>query len=118
MPAVSFVSSWKSLARSAGVQMDHLAVWDRLTVLTLHSTYEIVVVAPTEGEVLVRGGQFFPDFTPAHLTGATLGGGCVKMRGVHVGFRIEFGTGRGKSVLTSPVKTVVLAASRLRSEVM
>jgi hypothetical protein len=102
---------------SDGVQMDHLAVCDRLTVLTLYSTYEIVVVAPTEGKVLVRGGQFFPDFTPARLTGATRGGSFLKERSVHVGFRIEFVNARGY-VLTSPVKAIALTASRPPSGVM
>ena len=56
----SLLSWWESFSWSDGVQMDHLDACDRLTVLTQHSTYEIVVVAPTEGKVLVRGGQFFP----------------------------------------------------------
>jgi len=93
-----------------GVQMDRLAARDRLTVFTLHSAYEIVVVGPAEGEILVRGGQFFRDFTPAHLTGATLGGSFVKALSIYVGFRIAFDFGRGR-VLTSSVKTITLAAS-------
>jgi len=102
---MSLLSSWQSFAWSEGVQMDHLSACDRLTVLTRHSTYEIVVVAPAEGEVLVRGGRFFRDFTPVRLTGATLGGSFVRVRTLHVGFRMEFDTGRG-CVLTSPVKAI------------
>lgn len=97
--------------------MDLLAACDRLTVLTRQSTYEIVVVAPAEGKVLVRGGQFFRDFTPVRLTGATLGGSFVKVRTVHIGFRMEFDTGRG-CVLTSPAKTIALAASCPQPQVL
>jgi|RhiMethySRZTD1v2_1073278.scaffolds.fasta_scaffold10823_10 hypothetical protein len=117
VPAMSLLISWQSFAWSEGVQMDHLAACDRLIVLTLHSTYEIVVVAPAEGKVLVRGGQFFRDFTPVRLTGATLGGSFVKVRTVHIGFRMEFDTGRG-CVLTSPAKTIALAASCPQPQVL
>ena len=113
----SLLSWWESFSWSDGVQMDHLDACDRLTVLTQHSTYEIVVVAPTEGKVLVRGGQFFPDFTRARLMGATLGGSFVKVRSVHLGFRIEFGVGR-ECVVTSPVKTFALTTYCPPSEVM
>jgi hypothetical protein len=111
VPCVSLLCSWQSSVWSEGVHMDLLAACDRLTVLTRHSTYEIVVVAPTEGKVLVRGGQFFGDFTPVRLTGATLGGSSVRVRAVHIGFRVEFDTGRGH-VLTSPVRAIAVAASR------
>jgi len=113
---MSLLSSWQSFAWSEGVQMDHLSACDRLTVLTRHSTYEIVVVAPAEGKVLVRGGQFFGEFTPVRLTGATLGGSLVKVRAVHIGFRVEFDTGGGH-VLTSPVRAIAVAASGPASQV-
>lgn len=113
----SIIRAGVSAAWSDGVQIDHLAACDRLTVTTVHNTYEIVVVAPADGEVLVRGGQFFRDFTPVRLTGATLGGSFVKMRSVNVGFRMEFDTGRG-CVLTGPVQTIAVAAFCPRSRVM
>lgn len=113
-PSLSPFWSWQSIVWSEGVHMDLLAACDCVTVLTRHSTYEIVVVAPAEGKVLVRGGEFFREFTPVRLTGATLGGSFVKVRAVHIGFRVEFETGRGQ-VLTSPVRAIAVAAAERRS---
>ena len=109
-PSVSPLWLWQSIVWSEVVHMDRLAVCDRVTILTRHSTYEIVVVAPAEGKVLVRGGEFFREFTPVRLTGATLGGSFVRVRAVQIGFRVEFETGRGQ-VLTSPVRAIAVAAA-------
>ena len=57
----------------------------------------------------MRGGAFFPVFTPARLAGSSLGGAFLKLRSVHVGFRLEIGTERG-FVVTSPVRSVERAA--------
>ena len=92
-----------------GVHVDDLASLDRLVVRTLNSTYEIILVAADSAQILVRGGAFFPVFTPARLAGSSLGGAFLKLRSVHVGFRLEIGTERG-SVVTSPVRSVERAA--------
>ena len=42
-------------------------------------------------------------FTPARLAGSSLGGSFLKLRSVHVGFRLELGTDRG-FIITSPVR--------------
>ena len=76
---------------------------------TANSTYEIILVEPERAEVLVRGGAFFPVFTPARLAGSSLGGSFLKLRSVHVGFRLELGTDRG-FIITSPVRTVTIAS--------
>jgi len=57
----------------------------------------------------VRGGEFFPEFTTVRLAGSTLGGSFLKMRSIHLGFRIEFGVGRGV-IVTSPVRTISVAS--------
>ena len=88
--------------------MDALSALERLIVTTANSTYEIVVVAPDKAEILVRGGAFFPVFTSARLAGSSLGGSFLKLRSVHVGFRLELGTERG-FIITSPVRTVTIA---------
>lgn len=38
----------------------------------------------------MRGGAFFPEFTPVRLAGASLGGSFLKLRIVQVGFAIAF----------------------------
>jgi hypothetical protein len=42
------------------------------------------------------------------LAGSTLGGSFLKLRSVHIGFRIEFAVGQGV-VVTSPVRTIAVA---------
>ena len=44
-----------------------LAPYTKLVISTRSSRYEIVVVAPLEQEVLVKGGRRFPESTRAHL---------------------------------------------------
>ncbi len=108
VPARGLLSSWSAHDWRGGVHVDDLSALERLIVATANSTYEIILVAPERAEVLVRGGAFFPVFTPARLAGSSLGGSFLKLRSVHVGFRIEFGTERG-FIITSPVRTVTIA---------
>ena len=65
-------------------------------------------MSPASANVLVRGGAFFPVFTQARLAGSSLGGSFLKLRSVHVGFRLELSTDRG-FIITSPVRTVAIA---------
>src|SRR5688572_7497562 len=109
VPAAAVLSTWNSHSWDNGLHIDQLTALDRLTVLTQHSTYDIVIVSPASGEVLVRGGEFFPEFTSVRLAGSTLGGSFLKMRSVHLGFRIEFAVGRGV-IVTSPVRTISVAS--------
>jgi hypothetical protein len=52
-----------------------------------------------------RGGQFFPELTPARLTGATLGGSFCKMRRIYVSFRMEINVS-GQRFVTTPVESI------------
>jgi hypothetical protein len=110
VPASALLSTWNNYAWRDGLDLSQLSAFDRLTVRTHHSTYEIVIVSPATAEILVRGGEFFPEFTPARLAGSSLGGSFLKVRSVHVGFRLELGVGRG-FVLTSPVAAISLTAA-------
>ena len=53
----------------------------------------------------LRGGQFFPELTPAQLAGATLGGSFCKMRGIYAGFRMEINA-NGQRTVTTPVESI------------
>ena len=108
VPARGLLSSWSAHDWRGGIRVDDMAALERLIVTTANSTYEIVLVAPASANVLVRGGAFFPVFTPARLAGSSLGGSFLKLRSVHVGFRLELGTDRG-FIITSPVRTVTIA---------
>ena len=108
VPSSGVLSSWSAHDWRGGVRVDDLAALERLIVTTANSTYEIVLVSPAHAQVLVRGGAFFPVFTQARLAGSSLGGSFLKLRSVHVGFRLELNTDRG-FIITSPVRTVAIA---------
>jgi hypothetical protein len=108
VPASAVLSTWNDHEWRDGVHIEQLNALDCVKVGTQNNTYEIIITSATTGEVLVRGGQFFPEFTAVRLAGSTLGGSFLKLRSVHVGFRIEFGVGQGV-VVTSPVRTISVA---------
>ena len=86
-----------------GVDLHQLPPSAVLLVLTRNSLYRIVV---TEGShVYVQGGRFFPDPTPAHLDGASLGGSFLRIGWIGVGLRMEL-RAEGKRIVTSPVRAV------------
>jgi len=82
---------------------------DHVVVKTLNSVYDLVVVSPKDGEVLVRGGRLFPDFRKGLVVGATAGGHTVKLLGIYAGLCLELFVDH-RSVTTSPVVAVYRAA--------
>ena len=117
VPASATLSAWQHHPWSDGVSIDQLSPLDRLIVRTRHSTYEIVASETGSADILVRGGSFFPEFTPARLAGASLGGSFLKLRSVHVGFAIEFAVDK-RAIVTSPVRSISVAPAGAASEVM
>jgi hypothetical protein len=105
VPASGVLSAWSAHDWRGGIQVDDLLALECILVKTENSTYEIVLLAPDTAHVLVRGGAFFPVFTTARLAGSSLGGSFLKLRSVHVGFRLELSTERGV-IVTSPVRSV------------
>ena len=108
VPASGVLSAWSAHDWRGGVQVDELSALDRMIVRTENSTYEIVLLSPAAATILVRGGAFFPVFTPARLAGCSLGGSFLKLRSVHVGFRMELSTDN-RFIITSSVRTVAIA---------
>jgi hypothetical protein len=97
VPAARVLSAWSARDWSDGIHVADLSRLDRLIVRTANSTYEIIVLSPSTGNVLVRGGAFFPVLAPVRLAGSSMGGSFLKLRSVHVGFRVEFNTSHGYS---------------------
>jgi len=93
-----------------GIQIEACLPLDRLVVETRNSVYDIVVVSPKDGGVLVRGGRWFPDFRKAQLVGATAGGHTLKLFGIYGGLCVEFFVDR-RTVTTSTVAAVYRAAA-------
>ena len=105
IPAAADLETWSSRAWSDGVQIDQLDDLESLVVRTMNSTYEITITSGRAGEVLVRGGQFFPEKTPAQLSGASFGGSFLKLRGIYVALKMEF-LHEGRRIVTSPVRSI------------
>lgn len=99
------LNTWSQREWTAGVQINELPPLEHLVIRTCNSTYEITVLDPRAGEVMVCGGRFFPTPARASLAGASLGGSFLKLRGVYVGFSIELWCD-GDRIVTSPVRSV------------
>src|SRR5262245_29889111 len=117
VPAAAVLSTWNSHSWDDGLHIDQLSALDRLTVLPQHSTSAILIASPPTAEVRLPGAEFFPESPTVRLAGTTLGGSFLKMRSVHIGFRIEFAVGRGV-IVTSPVRTISVASAPRINDVM
>jgi hypothetical protein len=99
-----------------GIQIDALQDLEMLTVRTRNSTYEIMVLRPRTGDVLVRGGLFFPAYTLARLAGSSLGGSIFKRHGVYVGFSMELQQSTDHPHNQSPIPREEVRLLTLRNE--
>jgi hypothetical protein len=106
-PAGACLETWSTRTWNAGIQLEDLTELDVLTVETANTTYEVTVTSGERGEILVRGGRFFPEFTHATLVGASAGGSFVKERGIYIGYRMELRL-RTRSILTTEVRSMRL----------
>jgi len=117
VPTSGMLSSWSARDWSDGIHVADVSPLERLNVRTANSVYELIVLSPVTGNILVRGGAFFPVFMPARLAGSSLGGSFLKLRSVHVGFRLELSTDRG-FIITSPVRSVAIAPAADPADIM
>jgi hypothetical protein len=104
-PAPRDLRWWVEHEWSGGVDLSGLAGLEQFAVRTRNTTYEITVLTPATGEVLVRGGQFFPEHTRAELAGCSLGGSFLKVRAIFPGFFMELVHG-GQRIVTTRVRDV------------
>jgi hypothetical protein len=107
IPSNSILSTWTEhdWDQDSGVQVDTLRDMDRVLVRTYNSVYELIVRSGTQGDVMIRGGKFFPAFTRLILSGSSLGGSFLKRLGIYVGFRMELFVD-GETIITSPVTAI------------
>ena len=111
VPAAADLDAWVEREWRDGVQIDELPVLERLLVRTANSTYELTILSPHDGEVMVRGGNFFPLSARARLAGACLGGSFLKLRGIYVGFSMELWRD-GEAIVTSAVRSIASAPAQ------
>jgi len=109
--SVHSLETWCSYEWRNGVQVPTLEPLDRLMVRTCNHVYELIVLEPTSAEVMVRGGQFFPEFTRARVGGSSLGGGFLKLHGIYAGFCLELHS-EAQAIVTSPVREITRDTGR------
>ena len=90
-----------------GVELGELEPMTTLLVWTWNTLYRVVVAEGSE--VLVQGGSYFPEPTPAHVDGASTGGSPLKTGWIGVGLLMEIHV-RGKRIVTTPV--IAIATER------
>src|SRR4029453_9652850 len=103
----AFLDTWSAHDWRYCVQVETLNDLTELTVVTENSTYELTIISAATGEILLRGGRFFPEFTPARLAGSSLGGSFLKLRGIYVGFSLEIHFGK-RLIITSRVRKIAV----------
>jgi len=104
-PRGAMLDTWSGHQWQDGIQLETLDDLCKVTVLTENSTYEMTVICARTGEILIRGGRFFTEFTQARLGGSSLGGSFLKVRGIYVGFSMEIHT-EDKWIVTSRVRSI------------
>ena len=105
--AAAQLDFWTQRQWDDGVQVDQLRALDRLEIRTRNSIYEIII--GDSGDVLVKGGKFFPEYTRAVVLGSSLGGAFLKLGGIYRGFSMEI-MFDGTRIVTSPVVAVLSGA--------
>ena len=117
VPSSGLLSSWSTRDWSDGIHVADLSPLERLSSGPPTAPTKSSSSAPATGSILVRGGAFFPVFMPARLAGSSLGGSFLKLRSIHVGFRLELSTDRG-FIITSPVRSVAIAPAADPADIM
>jgi hypothetical protein len=107
--AAGILDTWISHDWNHGIQLEAHRDLSEIAVETENTLYEITVIDGASREVVIRGGHFFPEKTPARLAGSSLRGSFLKIGGIYIGFSMEIVTA-GRSVVTSPVRSIRVLA--------
>jgi hypothetical protein len=92
-------------ARVGGLSIAELDPITPLMVRTENSLYRITVLEPRGRRIMVQGGTYFPESTPAELEGSSLGGSLLKQGWIAPGLRMEIST-EGRRIVTSRVRSM------------
>jgi hypothetical protein len=104
--AADCLDVWLARDWSDAVHLGTLEDFQQIHVCTVNTLYELVVVSP-RGDVRVRGGKYFPDWTAARLAGCTAGGSFLRRHTIALGLRMEIEVDC-RRIVTSPVRTIVV----------
>jgi hypothetical protein len=105
------LDAWLARDWSQAVHVGSLEEFQQIQVCTQNTLYELVVINHC-GDVRVRGGRYFPDWTPARFAGSTAGGSFLKRLAINLGLRMEFELDR-RRIITSPVRTIAILQKSL-----
>jgi hypothetical protein len=90
-------------AAGPGVLLHDLEPLTSLIVHTRNSRYHLVIAGGAD--VVIQGGSFFPEPTPARLDGSSLGSGFLKIAWIGVGLRMEIWSA-GQRIVTTAVRSI------------
>jgi len=96
-----------AVPRDDSIQLDSCPQFQWILMRTRRSVYDLIVLSGKAGEVMIRGGSFFPEFQLATIVGSTLGGSAVRLGSICAGCHLELHVD-GKSFVTSRIETVSL----------
>ena len=89
------------------IQLDSCPAFQWIVVRTRQSVYEIFVLSGDAGEVMVRGGRYFPEFRRATIVGSTFGGSAMRVGSICPGCHMELEVD-WRSFVTSRIEAVSL----------
>ena len=98
----------KLTRHTQGVELDHLEPSTTLLVWTWNSLYRVIIAKGSD--VVVQGGAYFTEPTPAHVEGARAGGCALKLGWIAIGLLMEL-RASGRHIVTSPVVAIATAPS-------
>ena len=101
----STLEGFAATASGPGVAVASLQPLTALLVDTQNTRYHIIVSGG--GDILIQGGAFFPEPTPARLDGASLGTSLLKIGWIGLGLRMEIRAG-GQRIITSAVRSITV----------
>jgi hypothetical protein len=91
--------------RNGGMDLNQLEPLTCLAVETDSAVFLMTLLNPSDGEVLIQGGEIFTQPFKAKIAGATFGGSFLKTRWIGVGMQMEICCNDG-TLITTPVRTV------------
>ena len=105
------LDAWLVQDWSQAVHVDSLEEFQQIHVCTHNTLYELIVINHC-GDVRVRGGRYFPDWTAARFAGSTAGGCFLKRLAINLGLQMEFELDC-RRIITSPVRTIAILQKSL-----
>jgi hypothetical protein len=109
--AAATLDAWLARDWSEAVNVGSLEEFQQIQVCTQNTLYELIVINHG-GDIQVRGGRYFPDWTAARFAGSTAGGCFLKRLAITLGLQMEFELDR-RRIITSPVRTIAILQKSL-----